>query len=192
MKLTTMLAPVLLACLLPVTASADVDSLITLGAGAQYGFVTDTVARDPEAPRRQYGLVARLKILRFVGIEAVGQLDENPHTQSLRVLSPRFQLGLMLNVIPTRWFNLYAVGGLGAHEGGDLFNLNGASTSLHAGPGLEVFLSEHVSLGFDVRFRVPGPNHIKSEVVDQLSTAPMDDAISMRVWQSNVMLGWYL
>lgn len=176
----------------PFTASADVDSLLTVGVGAQYSFVTDSVARDPEAPRRQYGLVGRIKMLRFLGLEVAGQLDENPHTQHERVLSPRYQLGVMLNLVPTRWFNLYVVGGLGAHAGSDLLDLDGETTSVHAGPGLELFFSEHLAVGLDVRFRAPGPNHVKAEVVDELSARPVDEAVGLRVWQANVMAAWYL
>lgn len=173
-------------------AAADSDSLLTLGVGAQYSYVSPQVAGTPEVAGHQYGLVGRLKVLRFLGVEGVTQLDQDPKTQADRHLSPRYQLGAMLNLLPTDYFTLFVVAGIGAHDAGDLFDLNGRSTSFHGGPGLEVYLGDHVALGGDVRFRVPGPHFVKDAVQREMSVEPVEELVNLRVWQANFTLAYYL
>lgn len=175
------------------TALADSDSLLTLGVGAQYTLTAPSVAdTESQISGSQYGVVSRMKVLRFLGFEGTAQFDQDPKTQGERLLSPRYQLGLMVNLVPTSNFNLFLVGGLAAHNGGDLFNLDGRSTSFHAGPGFEVFIGDHVALGADVRFRVPGPSYIKEQVKDALSPQPVEDALGLNVWQANLTVSYYL
>ncbi|MFN3201764.1 MAG: hypothetical protein ACE366_25390 [Bradymonadia bacterium] len=173
-------------------AAADSDSWFTLGGGAHYSFVQDQVSENPEVGQMHYGLLTRAKILRFVGLEASWQLDHEAGSQADRILSPRYQLGLMLNLVPTKYFTLFGVLGTGAHEAGHLINLNGASTSLFTGGGLEVYLGDHVAVGFDLRFRLPGPYHLKEEVVEERSSEPLEEALQFNVWQANMMVAWYL
>ncbi|MCA9546144.1 MAG: outer membrane beta-barrel protein [Myxococcales bacterium] len=172
-------------------ALADNTSLITLGLGGQYGFGSPAAAEAPDAARYQYGVLTRVKLLRFIGLEFAAQLDEHPASQAERILSPRFQVGALLHVIPTDWFSLYAAAGLGAHALSDTLNLDGASTSIFVGPGLEVFLGDHLTLGLDVRVRAPGPHHLKREVVDTMSSEPLADLVRLDQWQGNVSLAWY-
>jgi hypothetical protein len=173
-------------------ASAAVDSWFTAGVGAQYSIVSDGVAQKTTTPGVQYGLVGRLKILKFLGIEMSTAFDQDPKTQDQRHLSPRYQIGAMVNVVPTRWFNLFVVAGTGAHGVGDLFDINGDTTSFHAGPGLEIFIGEHFAFGGDVRFRVPGPTWLKDQVKQELSLEPVNDATTLDVWQVNLLAGVYL
>jgi hypothetical protein len=174
------------------TAGAASNSLLTAGVGAQYSYVSPDVASNPDAAGHQYGLVGRVKVLRFLGVEGVAQFDQDPKTQERRHLSPRFQLGAMLNLIPTSYFNLFAVAGLGAYRAGDLFNLDGRTTSFHGGPGLEVYLGDHVAVGGDVRFRVPGPHYLKEAVKRDLDTQPVQDMVGLHVWQANFTVSYYL
>ena len=202
-----LLAPALAAgalMLAPASAHADVDSLVTVGVGAQYAYVSAKSIAGDQAPERQYGFVSRLKVLRFLGAEATTNFDEDPHTQRDRILSPRYQVGAMLNLIPTEDFNLFLVGGTGAQRASDLFNAKGATTSFHAGPGLEIFIGSHVAVGGDFRFRMPGPSFIKEEVQDQISTQQalmatggtpaktIDANVGPRTWQANFTLSFYL
>lgn len=172
-------------------AVADNTSLITLGVGGQYGFGSPAAAEAPDAARYQYGVLTRVKLLRFIGLEFAAQLDEHPASQAERVLSPRFQIGALLHVIPTDWFSVYAAAGLGAHTLSDTLDLDGTTTSVFVGPGLEVYLGDHLTLGLDVRVRAPGPNHLKREVVDTMSSDPLQDLVRLDQWQGNVSLAWY-
>ena len=175
-------------------ALADANDLLTLGVGAQFSYVPTpgTEAASDVTANHQYGVLSRVKVLRFLGVEFAAQLDQDPKTQPLRHLSPRYQLGAMLNLVPTDHFNLFAVAGLAAHEMGDLVDLAGRTTSLHAGPGLEIYLSEHVAFGADLRWRVPGPEYLKARVRDELSTEPVDQLVGFEVWQANFNLTYYL
>ena len=173
-------------------ARADNTSWFTAGVGAQYSFVPGSGAALPEQPGMQYGVVSRLKLLKFVGLEFTAQLDEDPNTQALRHLSPRYQLGAMLNVVPTRHFNLFVVGGLGAHSMADLVDPNGRTTSLHVGPGVEVYLGQHTALGGDVRWRAAGPSYVQARVREELSIAPVGELAGLDLWQVNFTLSWYL
>ena len=198
-------------------AHADSDSLFTLGVGAQYAHVPESVV-DAEAAKRQFGVFSRVKMLRFLGAEFSTQMDEDPGTQGERLLSPRYQISGMINLLPTEYFNLFVVGGTGAHLAGDRFKIDGESTSLQAGPGLEIFLGDHVAIGADVRFRTPGPSKIRedinarieSEVMTHAGSAPSSHsqaltdqkiqqieaeerrAVGIHVWQANFTFGVYL
>jgi len=190
----------------PGTARAEVDDWFTLGLGAQYSYVGSGSEDAAEAPARQFAFVSRLKVLKFFGAEVTTAFDEDPNSQSDRILSPRYQIGAMLNLVPTEYFNLFAVAGTGAQSAGDLFSVKGASTSLHFGPGLEVFVSDHVAVGGDVRWRLPGPAYIKDEVEAQIesrtdalvregqgTTAPSVEAeVGPRIWQANFTVSVYL
>jgi len=173
-------------------AVADSGDLLTVGLGGQFSYVTPGVAARETTAEHQYGFITRLKMLRFLGVEAVGQLDEDPNTQDQRILSPRFQLGLMLNLVPTDVFNFFVVAGTGAHNPADLFDLDGPTTSFQGGPGFEVFVGEHMALGADVRFRMPGPRFVKEEVLRTLSSAPVDKNVNLEVWQTNFSFSYYL
>ena len=185
----------LLALLLAAPAArAENNSWATVGVGAQFGYLPGGAPEAAQAlvPGHQYGVMMRAEAGRFLGLEFAAQLDQDPSTQDLRILSPRYQVGLIVNLIPTEWFDLYAAAGFGAHEGGDLFTLAGATTSLHAGPGLEVFVGDHLAVGADLRWRVPGPEYVKSQVRESLSTEPVDELVGLEVWQANLHLSWYL
>jgi hypothetical protein len=190
----------------PGNARADVDDWFTLGLGAQYGYVASGSEDATEAPERQFGFVSRLKVLKFLGAEVTTSFDQDPGTQRERILSPRYQIGAMLNLVPTEYFNLFAVAGTGAQRAGDLFSVQGASTSLHFGPGLEVFVSDHVAVGGDVRWRLPGPAYIKDEVETQIEsqadalgreapeggTPAIEADVGPRLWQANFTVSVYL
>lgn len=186
----------------PSEARADVDSLFTLGLGAQYSYLTPNVGARDNAPERMFGLVSRLKVLRFLGAEAATNFDQDPGSQSGRILSPRYQVGAMLNLIPTADFNFFGVVGTGAQRTNDLFAWDGPSTSLHFGPGLEVFVGEHVALGGDIRWRMPGAAYIQDEVEAQITTealtttdgapATVEANVGPRVWQANFTVSFYL
>lgn len=190
----------------PGTARADVDDWFTLGLGAQYGFVSSGSEDASEAPARQFGFVSRLKVLKFIGAEVTTAFDEDPGSQRDRILSPRYQIGAMLNLVPTEYFNLFGVAGTGAQSAGDLFSIDGATTSLYFGPGLEVFVTDHVAVGGDVRWRLPGPAYIKGEVEAQIESqadalspegleagAPAIEAeVGPRLWQANFTVSLYL
>ena len=193
------------AAVAPSAASADVDSLFTLGVGAQYAYVPSDAAGQEGAATRQMGLVSRAKILKFLGVEAATQIDQDPSTQQERLLSPRDQIGAMLNLIPTEHFNLFAVGGTGAHNAGDLFNSKAEDLSFHFGPGLEIFVGDHVALGADARFRMAGPTAIREKVessIRQSLTAEaltrdgapetIDVDVGVKVWQANFTVSFYL
>ena len=172
-------------------ARAEVNDWFTAGLGARYGFGAAGDA-DAQQPAYQYGLVTRVKVLRFLGLELSHQLDDDPATQAQRALSPRHSLSLLLNLVPTDHFNLFVSAGFGAQNLGDLLDLNGRTTSLQAGPGLEVYLSDHVALGADVRWRVPGPNHLKREMLDTFSADPLDDLFRAEDWQLSLSVSYYL
>lgn len=174
-------------------AHADNNSWVALGVGAQFGFLSPGVADAyAETPSHQYGLVTRLELGRILGLELAGRLDNDPNTQRDRHLSPRYQLAVLVNVVPTRWFDLYVAAGLGAHNPGDLFDLEGDTTSFHGGPGVEVFIGEHIAVGGDFRFRVAGPSYLESQVRETLSADPVDDLVGFGIWQLDFMVSWYL
>ncbi|MBU0550525.1 porin family protein [Myxococcota bacterium] len=181
---------ILLLGALPASAWADSDSLITLGLGAQVGM--STASDNPELSGQTYGALARFKLLRVLGVEALTQLDQDPKSQRGRLLSPRYQLGAMLNLVPTQRFNLFGVAGVGAHEAPDLKNLDGLTTSFYMGPGLEIFVGEHLAFGADLRFRLAGPRWIKEEIRDELSPEPLNEALTLQAWQVNLSLSYYL
>lgn len=177
----------------PSQALADSDSLITLGLGAQLGFSQPSAAaQNPELSGQTYGALMRFKLFRVLGLEAVTQLDQDPKSQGDRLLSPRYQIGAMLNVVPTQHFNLFGVAGVGAYDAPDLKDLNGPSTSFYAGPGLEIFFGDHLAVGADLRFRLAGPRWVKEEIRDELSPEPLSEALSLQAWQANFSLSYYL
>ena len=189
------LAALLLLSSLAGPAAAANDSLLTLGVGAQYGFVSSSVSEEsPDAPDHQYGLVTRLKLLRFIGLEAATQLDHDPGSQTSRLLSPRYQLGLMAN-LPIRYVSIFAIGGIAAHNGGDLVSPSGATTSFHLGAGVEFFVGEHLALGGDLRYRVPGVRNVQ-ERIERIQTgvdAPeAPEGGLFDVWQINFTISYYL
>lgn len=186
------LAVVTLLTVAATTAHADNTSWFTLGVGAQYSYVSGAAGAAPEMPAHQYGVVSRLKLLKFLGAEFTAQLDQDPKTQPLRHLSPRYQLGAMVNLIPTQYFNVFVVGGLAAHAMGDLVDIAGRTTSFHAGPGLEVYLGDHVAIGGDLRWRAAGPEYIEARILDELSARPVDELVGLDLWQANFTLSWYL
>ncbi len=172
-------------------AIAASNSVVTVGAGAQYGFVSGEVARaHDDAPEHQYGLLARLKIVRFIGLEIATQLDHDPKTQRGRLLSPRIQIALMANLFPSDYVNIFVVGGFASHDFGDLFDPNGRTTSYHVGSGLEFFLGDHLAVGGDIRARIPNADYVKAQVVDELSSAPITGLLN--VWQANLSFSYYL
>ncbi len=166
-------------------ATAASDSLVTVGVGAQYGFVSGSVSDvNRDAPEHQYGLVGRLKLLRFVGLEVATQFDHEPNSQSERLLSPRYQVGLMAN-LPTQYLCAFVVGGIGAHGGGDLVDPSGETTSFHLGGGVEVFVGEHVAIGGDLRYRVPGVHEVSERVQGGGgggTSGPGLDGVSTQTW----------
>lgn len=189
MRLTRAITAVVV--LLATPALAASNSVVTLGVGAQYGFVSGEVSdAHSDAPEHQYGLLARLKLVRFLGLEVASQLDHDPKTQGERLLSPRYQVSLMANLFPSDKVNIFVAGGLAAHELGDLFDASAETTSYHLGPGLELFLGEHLALGGDVRVRVPNAAHVRARVNDELSAAPVTGILE--VWQANLTISYYL
>ncbi len=172
-------------------ALADSNSVVTLGVGAQYGFVSGSVSdAHRDAPEHQYGLVTRLKLIRFLGLEVATQLDQDPKTQDQRLLSPRFQLALMANVFPSDHVNIFVAGGLAAHEAGDLFDVSGETTSYHVGPGFELFAGPHLAFGGDLRARIPNAGAVRAQVEEELSAAPITGLLD--VWQANLTVSYYL
>ena len=173
-------------------ARADRHGLVALGAGPQFSYVPDKVSSIEETPSVQYGLVSRLKLLGITGIETTFQLDQDAGTQGSRHLSPRYQLGVLLNLVPTRYFTLFAVTGTGAHSVTDLWDINGESTSLHLGGGVEVFVERRYTVGMDLRFRVPGPRRVRELMKEERREDSVREAMSFRVWQVNLSAVFYL
>lgn len=189
MKLIRVITAALAVCAGPAVAASN--SVVTAGAGVQYGFVSGDVAQqNPAAPEHQYGLVGRLKVIRFIGLELGAQLDQDPKTQRERLLSPRLQVALMANVFPSDYVNLFIAGGFASHELGDLFDPSGTTTSYHVGPGLEVFVGDHLAVGGDLRARIPNAGYVKAQVTDELSAAPITGLLD--VWQANLTVAYYL
>ena len=67
---------------------------------------------------------------------------------------------------------------------------SGTTTSYHVGPGLEVFVGDHLAVGGDLRARIPNAGYVKAQVTDELSAAPVTGLLD--VWQANLTVAYYL
>ncbi|MCA9517648.1 MAG: outer membrane beta-barrel protein [Myxococcales bacterium] len=162
------LAGIALLCAIPTTALADGDSALTLGVGAGVGYLRAT---QPTAENSDTTFVnqanVRLKALYVLGIDYSVDLskgDDFVATGDELQFAAKMRLTTLLYAIPTQPASLYFGVGVGGREIGDLASFTSSTNSYHGGIGLEVALSDHISIDSSFYLVIPGVSSIERHV----------------------------
>ena len=137
-------------------ARADSQSLITLGFGVELGASRNLPLENDEHETRFVGeLSARLRLFRYLGCAFAYNLAnaENPGELSFR---SKFRLTAFIYFLSTRRVGVYLMGGMGSRDVRDVVAPTGATTSYHAGLGLEIYVGRRFAFHAEYMWLVPG------------------------------------
>jgi hypothetical protein len=142
----------LILILLPTTAHADSDSLLTVGLGTAIG-----MTKLDALPAQEVGgeLKARARVLLGLGAELSYTPTPAGETSQL-VYDNRIRFSGLLYIVPTTPLGAYLKAGIGGEQLGGLFSLTAPTACYHGGAGLDLQLDEHLVLGGEVLWLVPG------------------------------------
>lgn len=177
------LAGIAMLCAIPTTALADGDSAITLGVGAGVGYLR---ASQPSAERSDTTFVnqanVRLKALYVLGLDYSVDLskgDDFVASGDELQYAAKMRLTALLYAIPTQPASLYFGVGVGGRDVADLARFSAPANSYHGGIGLEVALSDHISVDSSFYLVVPGVRSIERRVEQlALSAATAQKGVS--------------
>jgi hypothetical protein len=127
--------------------------------------VSNTVQLD-SAPQTSFTSELNLgvKLFHVLGVEMSFSPTDRVDMDQALVLDATFRLSALIYIVPTYPMNLYLKGGLGAGAIGDLFDIDGSTTSYHAGAGLAWHVDDHLVLGAEFLLLLPGVNSIRGTI----------------------------
>lgn len=138
---------------------ASNQSIVTLGFGVDFGLLRyvgsgtdfeETVAAEVSARARLFRIFAVAFSYNPIPAEG-GELG----------LGASFRLTGFFYMVPTRWFSLYLLGGLGSRDITELFDVEGDGSTFHAGAGLEIYLGRHFAINVEYHWLIPGVSTIR-------------------------------
>lgn len=173
-------------------AFADATSLLTASVGGSFSLGQ---SGDPGArPALSVGpeLELRVRVLRALAFEiGVRPLDELPDEGSL-VYSSRFRWSGILYLLPLDAFGLYAKAGLGGASLEDMVTFSSASNSYHFGGGVEVYLTDHLAVGSEVLFLLPGARSVVDKMMRDQTIPELGDLVNPRNFRVALGARYYL
>ncbi|MBI3180236.1 MAG: hypothetical protein HYZ27_11270, partial [Deltaproteobacteria bacterium] len=148
------LLPALVLLIASDRATANSDSLLTLGAGIAFGATRDmTDSETTHGFSTDLNLVLRFP--RFLAVEIAYSPTDRIKEGDDTVLDSRFRASGRLYLAPTYPVGFYVKGGVGVPDAGTLFSALGASTSYHAGAGLDLHTGDHLVTTLEVLADIP-------------------------------------
>ncbi len=157
-------------------ARADNDSIATVALGAGLG-VHRTAQPGLQAEAQLLSsLNIRLKGLWFLAVDFtwdfVGPATADEHALEF---GAAMRASALVFLVPTEWVGFYVTGGLGARSFEDLVRVDSRGNSYHAGAGLEVHITDHVTIDGSFLMLLPGTASIQHDMAQRaLSAAPTD------------------
>ena len=121
---------------------------------------TSAVAELSVRLRGLYALGMDLSVNLAGGTQASDQIPAYRHL---------LRLSGLLYVVPLSEVSVYLLGGMGAGDAGDLMDPDGATTSYHAGIGLEVPVYDHIVVGAEYLMVVPGVRSVEASLERRFS-----------------------
>jgi hypothetical protein len=146
------------------SAFAASYSNLTLGVGTAVG-VNHTSAFQSSATasfNSEFNL--KLKALRILGFEMSYAPTEKPLGDDDLVFDGRLRMSVLIYVVPTRVVSGFLKFGVGANNVKDLVKPVGATSSYHAGFGLEVEVGDNFVIGGEFLFLAPGIGSVKNAI----------------------------
>ena len=147
------------------SASAESDSLATLGAGArilhQQPGATAEAGQDT-----MFGLGLRAEFLYLFGAEfeyvpMAVRLSQDIYRAPLRLTGH-------LHLVNSRYFDLHLGVGMASDGFNDLVDVEGRSTVYRAGVGMEIVAAGHWAVGLDGYWNLPGLGHYNQRLSTSL------------------------
>lgn len=148
-------------------ARADGSSIFTLGVGGGVGMRSEVKGPKPESSLVNTATV-RLKMLHFLGVDFGYDLQRDDSlVQPAEDLQLRAKMRLTALLYPYSGesFAFYLGAGLGATRFSELKTVSADGNSYHAGVGLEVHATSHLSFDLSFMVVIPGAASIKRTTV---------------------------
>ena len=153
-----------LALAAPTAALADSDDLISFGVGTSVGMNNTTPLGAAAEAAFTTELNIKVKMLHFLGIEFAYSPTDSVESDAGLVFDSTFRISGLLYIVPTYPVNFYLKGGIGAGDISDLFAVDNATNSYHAGAGLDWHIGEHFVVGAEFLLLIPGVSSIKNTI----------------------------
>jgi len=144
------------------TASADSDSILSFGIGTSFAVnqVTPLNSEPVTAFSNEIGIKSRF--LHVLAVEFAYSPTDRVDTEEQLVFNSTYRFSGLLYIVPTYPVGLYLKGGVGAGDISELFDLEAATTSYHAGAGLDFHIGDHFVVGAEFLLLLPGVQSIRS------------------------------
>jgi hypothetical protein len=174
-------------------ASADSDSLVTVGAGARLVHQQSGATAD-SGPDTMLGLGLRAEFLYAFGAE----FEYVPMAMRLQrdIYRSPFRLTGHLHLVNSRYFDFHLGVGMASDGFGDLLDLEGGSTVYRAGAGMEIIVGGHWAVGLDGYWHLPGVGHynerLRRSLQEERGVPSPSDQVDSRQIEVGVALRYYL
>ena len=157
-------------------ARADNDSIATVALGTGLGVHRSAQPGLDAEAHLLSSLNVRLKGFWFLAIDFtwdfVGPAAATDHALEF---GAAMRASALVFLVPTEWVGFYLTGGLGARSFEDLVRVDSRGNSYHAGAGLEVHVTDHVTVDGSFLMLLPGSASIQHDIAQRaLSAAPAD------------------
>ena len=147
-------------------ASADNDSLFTLGLGTAVGVNRSTPLGGTAETTFTTELSLKIKALYVFGFEFSYAPTDKVDEASPLVFDSTYRLSGLLYLVPTSPVSFYLKGGLGGGTLEDVFAIDKATTNYHAGAGFDIEAGDNLVIGLEYLLLIPGVAGVR----DTLST----------------------
>ncbi|MGM0576271.1 MAG: hypothetical protein ACQEXJ_11125 [Myxococcota bacterium] len=143
---------------------ADNNGPITLGLGTGLG--VHRTAQPNAAPDSQIvsNMNLRLKMLWFLGVDLTWSYMPAQQPDDELQFGAELRATGLVYPIPTDVVGVYLGAGIGAGNFGDLVSVTAPSNSYHVGGGLEVHVTDHITLDGSFFMIIPGYASIERDV----------------------------
>lgn len=136
-------------------------------------------SRDADVERVvNVGFGARLKLLRLLAVDVAYTPPRDVAENVDLATTANWRLSAMLYLLNFDNFGLYAGGGFGAEDAGDLVYFRGDTTWYRLGGGMEVVSNRHLALTTEAFWTVPGltmtERKLNEEFNDVRDVSPSD------------------
>lgn len=146
------------------TASANSDSLFTVGIGTAVGVNQTTALNAEPSAAFTTELTLKVKMLHVLGLEFSYSPTDSVSDDQALVFDSTFRMSGLLYIVPTYPVNFYLKGGIGAGDISDLFAIDEATNSYHVGAGMDFHIGDHFVLGAEFLLLIPGVTSIKDTI----------------------------
>jgi hypothetical protein len=145
-------------------ASADGDSLFTVGIGTAVGVNRSTPLFGLPEATFTTELSVKFKLLHVFGFEFSYAPTDSVAEGSQLVFDATFRMSGLLYIVPTYPVSFYLKGGIGAGEFTDLFAYDSPTTSYHGGAGFDIHVHENVVIGAEFLLLAPGIASVRDTI----------------------------